>query len=144
MSQYVVPRYAYWLVIFGVAAPIIGALGLQDYSQSLSLWGNISTKDVVIPLLWGQNPFVCIMEDVQKMASTVVQTNVPTSIGCNKPTTVPYLYLLVVSIFAMAYGGYKFTHPDQVTDKWPTEWRVYDKKSVKPDHKPAADIGDGG
>jgi hypothetical protein len=131
MADRVVPDWARWFLLLGIFMPAAGFFFLKDYDQQAGVWNNIMKQDVVVHFLRGQNPLVCFNESLRNLTGAPLGYETTRSHFCVKPTEIPFRNLVFVSLLIFLLGLYRHVNPEEISNKWPTEWRVFNPANAK-------------
>jgi len=137
-AQKVVPSWALWVLVLGFLLPGIGYFWLDSFNPALGFWVNVSTQDVAVPFLYGQNPIDCFSEAARNMTSAIFSERPVRTLACQTETLIPYRYFLMLSVFFIVLGIYGYINPEELANKWPTDWNVFNPDNAKPTEKKAS------
>lgn len=138
MADRIIPEWARWFLLLGLALPATGWFLMKDYNPAAGIWANMMQQNVVVPFLRGSNPFECFNESLRNLTGAKLGYDAHRSQQCSRPTEFHYRHLLYVSLALFLLGLYKHLNPEKISNKWPTEWRVFNPANVKkkPTDKP--------
>lgn len=126
------PRFAFWLIVFGVIAPLLGYVSLSSYNPAQGLLWNVINQSVDIVFLHKPNPLACMSQDVSNIladAFTFFQRN--NEYPCNEPVRVLYSHILLLSLTSIVVGIYYQMRGIELADVWPTEWTPFSQANVR-------------
>jgi hypothetical protein len=126
------PRYAFWLIVFGIIAPLLGYASLSSYNPAQGLFWNLFTQSVDIPFLHKPNPLVCMSQGVSNLlADAFTFFERDNKFSCNEPVRVLYSHILLLSLASLIVGVYYQVRGIELADVWPTEWTPFSEANVQ-------------